>query len=291
MAYVLVLTAAPDAGLSDDAVSAISATFAETGPTRRLSDSAVEMSMATAELPAAARDAAEAARVDVNVVPAANRRKRLLIADMDSTMIPVECIDEVADFAGVREQVVAITEPAMRGEMSFEEALRARVALMKGLDASRLQDVYDQRVTLNPGARTAVQTMRAHGAYTALVSGGFTFFTERVAAAAGFDENRANQLLVEDGMLTGSVAEPVLGRAAKVEALGEMIDRLDLSAVETLAVGDGANDLGMIDAAGLGAAFRAKPVVADAADVRIQFGDLTALLYLQGYNEAEFVAD
>lgn len=215
----------------------------------------------------------------------------LLIADMDSTMIPVECIDEVADFAGVREQVVAITEPAMRGEISFEEALRARVALMKGLPVEKLEHVYRERVSLNPGARTLVRTMAAHGAYTALVSGGFTFFTSRVAAAAGFHHNRANVLLEEEGSLSGAVAEPVLGRAAKVEALEELTSQQGIGTSDALAVGDGANDLGMIERAGLGVAFRAKPIVAEAAECAIQYGDLTALLYLQGYTEAEFATD
>ena len=179
----------------------------------------------------------------------------------------------------------------MRGEISFEEALHARVALLKGLGVDRLQEVYDQRVNLNPGARTLVRTMAAHGAYTALVSGGFTFFTERVAAAAGFHHNRANVLLSEDGLLTGVVQEPVLGRAAKVEALTTLSAGQNIDVAEALAVGDGANDLGMIEAAGLGVAFRAKPVVAQASDCAIEHGDLTALLYLQGYSDAEFIGD
>ena len=286
MTHVVVLTASPETGLSDQDLGQAMQAISAPGDMRRLSPSAAEIAVPAPQVP----DLGDLP-VDVNCVPVANRRKRLLIADMDSTMIPVECIDEVADFAGVRDQVVAITEPAMRGEMSFEEALRARVALMKGLAADRLQDVYDQRVTLNPGARVAVRTMRANGAHTALVSGGFTFFTERVAKAAGFDENRANQLVIEDGLLSGTVTEPVLGRAAKVQALEEITAHLGVTPADALAVGDGANDLGMIGAAGLGAAFRAKPVVAQAADVRIQHGDLTALLYLQGYSQDQFVTD
>ena len=175
----------------------------------------------------------------------------------------------------------------MRGEMSFEEALIARVGLMKGLDAAKLEDVWRERVHLNPGARTAVMTMRAHGAYAALVSGGFTFFTERVAKVAGFDEHRANRLVIDAGRLTG-VESPILGRAAKLEALRSLAAARGIRLSETLAIGDGANDLAMIGEAGLGVAFRAKPIVAAEADVAIAHGDLTALLYLQGYGEADF---
>ncbi|MEL6998645.1 MAG: phosphoserine phosphatase SerB [Pseudomonadota bacterium] len=284
MAYNVVLTASPRAGLSDVQVTEVREQIPGAGAPKRLSASAVEI-MSPAPVSFEISDA------DVNCIPAENRRKRLLIADMDSTMIPVECIDEVADFAGVHEQVVAITEPAMRGEISFEEALRARVALIKGLCADKLQQVYDERVSLNPGARTLVQTMRAHGGHAALVSGGFSFFTERVAMAAGFNENRANILTIEDGALTGTVHDPILGREAKVEALNEITGRLGIGLGDALAVGDGANDLGMIDAAGLGVAYHAKPVVAQAADCAISHGDLTALLYLQGYSESEFATD
>ncbi len=206
-------------------------------------------------------------------------------------MIPVECIDEVADFAGVRGRVAAITERAMRGELDFEEALRARVALVAGLPEAELQSVYDQRVSLTPGARVLVRTMRANGVVTALVSGGFTFFTERVAAAAGFEIHQANRLLAADGRLSGRVGEPVLGRAAKLEALRRIAGERDIALGEALAVGDGANDLGMIEAAGLGVAFRAKPIVAEQARASIRHGDLTALLYLQGYSVEEFVID
>lgn len=281
MTHVLVLTAGPAAGLSDTAIAEIRDQLAAPGPARRLSDSA-------AEIPVPGPATARADGIDVNCVPEAGRRKRLMIADMDSTMIPVECIDEVADYAGVRAQVVAITEPAMRGEISFEEALRARVALMAGLPAARLEDVWHQRIALNPGARTAVMTMRAHGAHTALVSGGFTFFSERVAAAAGFDEHRANLLEIEAGTLTGRVREPILGRAAKLDALNALTAARGITPGDALAVGDGANDLAMIGAAGLGVAFRAKPIVAAEAGAAVTHGDLTALLYLQGYAEAEF---
>ena len=284
MSHVVVLTANPETGLEDEALFEACQALDVVGVPKRLSASAAEIPVEEYQV-----IVPEGLAVDVNCVPAANRRKRLLIADMDSTIIPVECIDEVADFAGVREQCVAITEPAMRGEMSFEEALRLRVALMEGLPAERLQDVYDQRVSLNPGARTLVQTMRANGAYTALVSGGFTFFTERVAAATGFHENRANRLEIEDGRLTGKAAEPILGRQSKVSALQDLTLAHGLDPADTLCVGDGANDLGMIELAGLGVAYHAKPIVADAARAKIEHGDLTALLYLQGYSEDEFV--
>jgi len=284
MDQILVLTAAPDAGLSDAQIAEARAALPDGGAARRLSPSAAEIA-APQRLPVALHG------VDANWVSATGRRKRLLIADMDSTMITVECIDEVAAMAGVGDQVRAITEPAMRGEISFEEALRARVALMKGFAADRLQAVYDARVRPTPGARALVRTMAAHGARTALVSGGFTFFTERVAAALGFHEHRANRLEIVGGRLTGRVHEPVLGREAKLQALNEITAAHGLSAKGALAVGDGANDLAMIQEAGLGAAFRAKPVVADAADVAIAHGDLTALLYLQGYGDAEIVRD
>lgn len=283
MSHVVVLTADPAVGLEDETIFEACQALEDVGAPRRLSGSAAEIPVETFQ-----RIEPVDVPVDVNCVPLEGRRKRLLIADMDSTMIPVECIDEVADFAGVREQVVAITEPAMRGEISFEEALHARVALLEGLPVDKLQQVYDERVGLNPGARVLVQTMTAHGAYCALVSGGFTFFTERVAVAAGFHHNRANVLLSEDGALTGKVTEPVLGREAKVEALNTLTAERGITPKDALAVGDGANDLGMIGAAGLGVAFCAKPIVAEAADCAIQHGDLTALLYLQGYAETEF---
>ncbi len=286
MSHVVVLTADPARGLADEDIFEACQALDGVGTPRRLSPSATEIPVPSHQMldPGVLP-------VDVNCVAIAGRRKKVLIADMDSTMIPVECIDEVADFAGVREQVVAITEPAMRGEISFEEALRARVALMEGLEEARLEDVYAERVSLNPGARTLVRTMAANGAHTALVSGGFTFFTERVARAAGFHENRANVLLVNDARLTGKVVEPILGRAAKLDALHEITERRDLSPEAVLAVGDGANDLAMIGAAGLGVAFRAKPIVASEADAQVGHGDLTALLYLQGYSEDEFVHD
>jgi phosphoserine phosphatase len=226
--------------------------------------------------------------IDIVVQPRAFRRKKLLLADMDSTMIGQECIDELADFAGLKARVAKITERAMRGEIEFEPALRERVALLKGMSVSVIDEVLKTRITPTPGGRELVATMRAHGAYTCLISGGFTRFTSAVAAMIGFQENRANELLIEDGKLTGEVREPILGRAAKLAALIELTESFDLDDIDTLAVGDGANDLGMIANAGLGVAYHAKPTVAAAAAARIDHGDLTALLYAQGYRRDEF---
>jgi phosphoserine phosphatase len=282
--HVVVLTAPPASGLPDDMIAEARRALDGAGEPRRLSPDAAEIPVGRAQ--SLALDG-----VDANCVAAANRRKRLLIADMDSTIIPVECIDEVADFAGVRAPVEAITERAMRGELVFEDALRARVALIEGLPEAQLQEVYDRRVVLNPGARALVRTMAANGAATALVSGGFTFFSERVAAAAGFEVHQANRLLSAGGRLTGRVAEPVLGRAAKLEALTRIAAERGIALEDALAVGDGANDLAMIEAAGLGVAFRAKPIVSTRARASIRHGDLTALLYLQGYAAEEIVTD
>ena len=244
--------------------------------------------------PAIVREHAEAAlagrRVDVCVQPVEGRRKRLLIADMDSTIINVECLDELADFAGVKAQVAAITERAMAGELAFEGALRERVAMLKGLGVDALQRCYDDRVRLNPGAESLVRTMAAHGARCVLVSGGFTFFTGRVATAAGFHDNRANTLTEDGAVLAGLVGEPILGREAKLAALLEEVAALGGTPSEALAVGDGANDLAMIEAAGLGVAYRAKPVVAAQANARVDHADLTALLYFQGYRVEDFAA-
>ena len=227
--------------------------------------------------------------IDIVVQPRALRRKKLFLADMDSTMIGQECIDELADYAGLKAHVAGITERAMRGEIEFEPALRERVALLKGLAISVADEVLKQRITPTPGGRELVATMRAHGAYTCLISGGFTLFTNAVAAMLGFDENRANELLVRDGKLTGEVKEPILGRAAKLATLIELTESFDLDDIDTLAVGDGANDLDMIQHAGLGIAYHAKPAVAASAAARIDHGDLTALLYAQGYRRDEFV--
>jgi len=242
------------------------------------------------EIHIAVKDAVGDRPVDFAVQPVENRRKRLLIADMDSTIINVECLDELADFAGVKDKVSEITERAMRGELAFEGALRERVGMLKGLSVDALQACYDDRVKLNPGARTLVRTMAAHGGRCALVSGGFTFFTSRVAEAAGFHLNRANTLIEEDGRLTGTVGEPILGKEAKLAALREETAALGLTPADALAVGDGANDLAMIEVAGLGVAYRAKPIVAAQAHAKVDHADLTALLYFQGYTQAEFVS-
>jgi phosphoserine phosphatase len=226
--------------------------------------------------------------IDVVIQPAGNRRKRLFVADMDSTMIEQECVDELAAFAGLKEHVAKITERAMRGEIEFPPALRERVALLKGLPATVIDDVLQSHIRLMPGGRALVMTMKKHGAYTCLVSGGFTLFTEKIAARIGFDENRANRLVIEGGKLAGKVEEPILGSEAKLAALRELAARMNVDLKEALAVGDGANDLPMLRAAGLGIAYRAKPAVAAEAAARIEHGDLTALLYLQGYRREEF---
>jgi len=220
---------------------------------------------------------------------AAGRAKRLLVADMDSTMITVECIDELADFAGLKAEISAVTERAMRGELDFESALRARVAKLKGLPESVLQTCFEERVRFTEGGRQLIQTMAANGAYCALVSGGFTFFTSRVAAHLGFHEHKANVLEIAGGALAGTVTEPICGANTKLESLRGLAARHGLAPEETLAVGDGANDLPMIEAAGLGVAFHAKPKVAAAARARVDHGDLTSLLFFQGYARAQFV--
>ena len=242
-----------------------------------------------APLLAAARVFAEGLKLDINVVATARRKKKLLIADMDSTIINVECLDELADMAGLKPQIAAITERAMRGELEFEAALRQRVGMLKGLKLSALERTYAERVRLNPGAKNLIATMHANGAHTMLVSGGFGFFTAKVAQAAGFHVEHGNTLLDDGEALTGEVGTPILGREAKLKALEEAAARLKLDYVETLAVGDGANDLAMIRRAGLGVAYHAKPVVADAADAAISHNDLTALLYLQGYMDHQIV--
>lgn len=228
---------------------------------------------------------------DLVVQPTAGRRKAVLLADMDSTMIEQECIDELADMAGIGARVSAITARAMNGELNFHEALVERVALLKGLPESVVAQVLETRITLAAGGPTLVATMKANGGWTALVSGGFTDFTGPVADRIGFDEQRANVLLSDPaGRLSGRVALPVLGREAKVEALREITAARGLTPADAIAVGDGANDLGMLQLAGTGVALHAKPVVAAQAPVRINHGDLTALLYLQGYGRDEFVA-
>ena len=230
----------------------------------------------------------QALGVDLVIQPMEGRRKKMLLADMDSTMIQQECIDELADEAGVGARVADITARAMNGELDFEAALKERVGLLEGLDTGVIETVLATRITYMPGGKELVATMKANGGYAALVSGGFTAFTASVAAALGFDENRANTLLEEGGKLTGQVAMPILGREAKVQALEEISTRLGISGADVLAVGDGANDLGMLQRAGAGVALHAKPTVQAQAKIRVNHGDLTALLFLQGYAVSDF---
>ena len=228
--------------------------------------------------------------VDVVVQAEAGRARKLLVADMDSTMITIECIDELADYAGIKPQIAEVTERAMRGELDFESALDARVALLKGLEESAIDRCHAERVVLMPGARALIQTMKAHGARTVLVSGGFTVFADKVAQAIGFDRAISNRLGLAGGMLDGTVARPIVGSATKRETLIAERDAGGLTSEQTLAVGDGANDIPMIEEAGLGVAYHAKPKTAAAADARIEHGDLTALLYAQGYKRADWAA-
>jgi len=227
--------------------------------------------------------------IDIVVQPLGTRRKRLFLADMDSTMIGQECIDELADYVGLKKEVSEITERAMRGEIAFEPALRERVALLRDLPVNVVDEIIEKRITLTPGGQALVRTMRANGAYTCLVSGGFTLFTGPVAAKVGFNEHRSNHLILNGDKLAGQVEEPILGREAKLATLVELRARFGLAPHETMAVGDGANDLAMLEEAGLGIAFHAKPAVAAAAHARIDHADLSALLYVQGYRADEFL--
>jgi phosphoserine phosphatase len=262
----------------------------DNGPAKILSlGRAFDLPVAESEALVEARSRAEGLELDINLLRAGKRRKKLLVADMDSTIINVECLDELADMAGLKPQIAAITERAMRGELEFEAALRERVGMLKGLKLDALEKTYLDRVRLNPGAKSLIATMRANGAHTMLVSGGFGYFTRRVAEAAGFHVERGNTLLDDGERLTGEVGTPILGRAAKLEALEEAVLRLGIDFAESLAVGDGANDLGMIQKAGLGVAYHAKPVVAAAAGASINYNDLTALLYLQGYSDEDII--
>jgi phosphoserine phosphatase len=256
----------------------------------RLAADLVLAAPVTEALKAQVRDTLEDRPIDFFVQPVAWRRKKLLIADMDSTMIEQECLDELADFAGLKAHIATITARAMRGDIPFEPALRERVALLKGLDAQVIGQIIAERISMTPGAQTLVRTMRACGAYTVLVTGGFTAFSRDIAPWIGFDAHVANVLGITEGRLNGEIKDPVLGRAAKCDALKRYREELNLSPDETLAVGDGANDLDMLAEAGLGVAFHAKPAVAAAAQARVEHGDLTALLYAQGYRRADFVA-
>jgi phosphoserine phosphatase len=296
MDSVVTLVAPPDGpALAPAALDAARAALAALGPAPAevaWLAPGIACDLATPAEPAAAGAAVAAALagqpVDLCAQPAAGRRKRLLVADMDSTIVTGESLDELAGFAGRQAEVAAITRRAMNGELDFAAALRERVAMLAGLPAAALAATLD-RLDLMPGAVTLVRTMRAHGAYAALVSGGFRQFTRAVAARCGFDEDRSNELLLTDGRLAGGVAEPILGREAKLAALEDLAAARGLPLAATLAVGDGANDLPMLLAAGLGVAYRAKPAVAAAARCRVDHGDLTALLYFQGYRRSELV--
>ncbi len=233
---------------------------------------------------------ADDAGADFAYLPAQGRRKRLLIADMDSTIIGCECLDELADYAGKKPEISAITERAMRGEIDFESALIERVSMLKGLPLASLSACFEERVRLNPGAETLVSTMRAQGGRAVLVSGGFTYFTSRVAALAGFDAERANTLIASAGALTGDVERPILGREAKLSALQDECAGLGIGLEDALAIGDGANDLAMIQAAGLGLAYRAKPIVAARARAKIAHTALTTALFFQGYARSDFIS-
>jgi phosphoserine phosphatase len=262
----------------------------DNGPANILSPHhAFDLPVSSSDALAEARARTQGLELDINLVATAQRRKKLLLADMDSTIINVECLDELADMAGLKPQIAAITERAMRGELEFEAALKERVGMLKGLKLDALERTYAERVRLNPGAKSLLATMRANGAHTMLVSGGFGYFTRRVAEAAGFHAERGNTLLDDGAALTGEVTTPILGREAKLQALEEAVATLKITFAESLAVGDGANDLAMIRKAGLGVAYHAKPVVAEAAGAAIQHNDLTALLYLQGYSDDEIV--
>lgn len=295
MSYVLTLIGAEGAHeaiapIADDIATAIKASH----PPIWLSAEACDITFrfadehALAQAQTAIRAIPANAPVDSFIQPVEGRRKRMLVADMDSTIIQQECLDEVAAAAGIGPKIAAITERAMRGELVFEDALRERIALLKGFPEEKLQEVLEKRISLTPGARELAATMRANGGRAVLVSGGFTFFTNAIAMRAGFDVDYANRFIIEDGAIAG-VDEPILGQDAKLAAMEKEAGRAGTSLREVIAVGDGANDLAMLKAAGLGVAFRAKPVVAAEADVKIQYGDLTALLYIQGYRKKDFV--
>ncbi|MFT6510316.1 MAG: phosphoserine phosphatase [Parvibaculaceae bacterium] len=291
MKYVLTLIGNPSTPLSAQTVRSVADTLGQTGPATWLCpDHACDLTfdhLTPEEAVKQARASLKGLTLDIVAQPIVDRRKNLLVADMDSTIIEQECIDELADALGIKPQISDITARAMRGELEFDPALRERVGLLKGLAESALEEVYHSKITQTPGGRALCATMHANGGKTALVSGGFTYFTQRIAQAVGFDTNQANTLIIKDGILTGDVGEPILGRQAKVDALHSLSQQYGFPTSQTMAVGDGANDLGMIGEAGLGVALHAKPVVAAAAPAQIDHGDLTALLYIQGYNQKE----
>ncbi|WEX76283.1 phosphoserine phosphatase SerB [Sinorhizobium numidicum] len=294
MAFVATLIANPSNPVLTPALAEAAAAAVKASGLYWLADGiACDIALTEGTDPGAAearlRAEVDGAAIDVAVQDAESRRKKFLIADMDSTMIGQECIDELAAEVGLKEKVAAITARAMNGEIAFEPALVERVALLKGLPAAVIDEVIAKRITLTPGGLVLIATMKAKGHYTALVSGGFTVFTNPIAARLGFHENRANILIEEGGMLTGEVVRPILGKQAKVDALIDISERLGISTADTIAVGDGANDLGMLQLAGSGVALHAKPVVAEQAKIRIDHGDLTAVLYLQGYRKTDFV--
>lgn len=288
MPLVLTLIAAPDFAEFPNFLTSLQSRLAITHDPRWLEEGRAVDLACIADQEADVIAALGDLPIDYAIQPLEHRRKKLLIADMDSTMIGQECIDELAAEVGLKEKVSAITAAAMRGEIAFDPALRERVALLKGLPETVVDEVIKNRITLTPGGTELVTTMQKHGAYAALVSGGFTAFTSRIATRIGFNENRANILHVADGKLTGTVEEPILGREAKIEALEQITKKLGTTPAHAMAVGDGANDLGMIGLAGLGVAIHAKPAVAAEADVCIKYNDLTALLYLQGYARDEW---
>lgn len=296
MDYVATLIANPSRPVVDEAVMAAAVDALRAAGAARVEARVLAVGVAADVYfsgldPVVARELIElalgAVALDISVLPVEGRRKKLLIADMDSTIITVECIDEIADFAGFKDEVAKITEAAMRGELDFVAALKERAAMLEGLDEDVLERVFEERVRLTPGARALIQTMNASGAMTVLVSGGFTFFTDRVSEVTGFQVNRANRLEVKAGRLTGRVLEPIVDSATKLASLQEFTEDRGLDIAETLAVGDGANDIPMIEAAGLGVAYHAKPKAAAAADVAIRHGDLTALLFMQGFTAGE----
>ena len=287
--YAISLIAAPG-GLDPALVTSLQTAFGAGSAQWLAPDEAAEFPLETTPSNFdAVRDEIASMRVDLNIVPAANRKKRLLIADMDSTMIGQECIDELAAEAGVGDRVADITARAMNGELNFEAAIDERVGLLKGLPLTVITSVLETRITLAPGGETLLRTMKANGAYAALVSGGFVQFTSAIAARLGFDENRANTLLENGDTLSGKVQRPILGQEAKVDALKDITTRLNITTEDAIAVGDGANDLAMIHAAGMGVALHAKPTVSAAAPIKVNHSDLTSLLYLQGYAKTDFV--